>query len=62
MWKVKRMNTAGIVVLTIAVEAGGVAHYPASGFDNTLRSTNSIDVVRYGVTNPTHDTDVTKRT
>jgi len=56
------MNTAGIVVLTIAVGAGGVAHYSASGFDNTLRSTNSIDVVRYGVTNPTHDTDVTKRT
>jgi hypothetical protein len=28
------MNTARIVVLTIAVGAGGVAAYPASGFDN----------------------------
>ena len=33
MWKVKRMNTARIVVLTIAVGAGGVAAYPASGSD-----------------------------
>jgi pilus assembly protein CpaB len=31
MWKVKRMNTARIVVLTIAVGAGGVAAYPANG-------------------------------
>jgi pilus assembly protein CpaB len=31
MWKVKRMNTARIVVLTIAVGAGGVAAYLASG-------------------------------
>lgn len=30
MWKVKRMNTARIVVLTIAVGAGGVAAYLAS--------------------------------
>ena len=31
MWKVKRMNTARIVVLTIAVCAGGAAAYLASG-------------------------------
>jgi Flp pilus assembly protein CpaB len=34
MWKVKRMNIARIVVLTIAVGAGGVAAYLASGSDN----------------------------
>jgi pilus assembly protein CpaB len=34
MWKVKRMNRARIVVLTIAVLAGGVAAYLASGSDN----------------------------
>jgi pilus assembly protein CpaB len=34
MWKVKRMNTARIVVLTNAVGAGGVAAYLASGSDN----------------------------
>ncbi len=34
MWKVKRMNTARIVVLTIAVAAGGVAAYLASGSDD----------------------------
>jgi pilus assembly protein CpaB len=33
MWKVKRMNTARIVVLTVAVGAGGVAAYLASGSD-----------------------------
>ena len=33
MWKVKRMNTARIVVLTIAVGAGGIAGYLASGSD-----------------------------
>jgi pilus assembly protein CpaB len=33
MWKVKRMNTARIVVLTIAIGAGGVAAYLASGSD-----------------------------
>jgi pilus assembly protein CpaB len=33
MWKVKRMNTARIMVLTIAVGAGGVAAYLASGSD-----------------------------
>ena len=34
MWKVKRMNSARIVVLTIAVGAGGVAAYLASGSDS----------------------------
>jgi pilus assembly protein CpaB len=34
MWKVKRMNTARIVVLTIAVGAGGIAAYFASGSGN----------------------------
>ena len=33
MWKVKRMNTARIVVLTVAVGAGGIAAYLASGSD-----------------------------
>ena len=35
MWKVKRMNTARIVVLTIAIGAGGIAAYLASGSDNS---------------------------
>ena len=34
MWKVKRMNTACIVVLTIAIGAGGTAAYLASGSDH----------------------------
>jgi Flp pilus assembly protein CpaB len=34
MWIVKRMNTARIVVLTIALGAGGIAAYLASGSDN----------------------------
>ena len=34
MWKVKRMKAARIVVLTIAVGAGGVAAYLASGCDD----------------------------
>ena len=33
MWKVKRMNPARIVVLTIAIGAGGIAAYLASGSD-----------------------------
>ena len=49
MWKVKRMNTARIVVLTIAVGADGIAAYPADGSDNTLLPTDRIDVVRDGV-------------
>jgi pilus assembly protein CpaB len=34
MWKVKRMNRARIVVLAIALGAGGVAAYLASGSDD----------------------------
>jgi len=34
MWKVKRMNTARIVVLAIAIGAGSIAAYLASGSDN----------------------------
>src|SRR5277367_4116514 len=33
MWKVKRMNRARIVVLTLAIGAGGIAAYLASGSD-----------------------------
>jgi pilus assembly protein CpaB len=36
MWKVKRMNTACIVVLTIAIGAGGIAAYLDSGSDHPL--------------------------
>ena len=35
MWKVKRMNTARIIVLTTAPGAGGIAAFPASGSDHT---------------------------
>jgi pilus assembly protein CpaB len=34
MWKVKRMNTARIVVLAIALGAGGIAAFLASGSDD----------------------------
>ena len=53
MWKVKRMNTARIVVLTIAVGAGGIAAYPADGSDNAPPPNDSSDVVRDGVLGPT---------
>jgi hypothetical protein len=52
MWKVKRMNTARIVVLTIAVGAGGIAAYSADGSDNKLPPTDSINVVRDGGLGP----------
>jgi pilus assembly protein CpaB len=42
MWKVKRMNTARIVVLTIAVGAGGVAAYLASGSDPKPQPTEPV--------------------
>src|SRR6267143_656754 len=42
MWKVKRMNTARIIVLTIAVGAGGVAAYLASGSDNKPLPTEPV--------------------
>jgi hypothetical protein len=35
MWKVKRMNTARIVVLTTADGVGGIAAYLANRSDNT---------------------------
>jgi pilus assembly protein CpaB len=53
MWKVKRMNTARIVVLTIAVGAGGLAACPANGSDNTLSPTDTIHVAGDGVSRPT---------
>ena len=52
MWKVKRMNTARIVVLTIAVGVGGIAAWPADRSDNTLPPTDSINVDRDGVFGP----------
>jgi pilus assembly protein CpaB len=42
MWKVKRMNTAPIVVLTIALGAGGCVAYPASGSDNKPAPTEPV--------------------
>jgi len=49
MWKVKRMNTPRIVVLTIAVGAGGIAACPASGSDNkplpTVAQLQTMDVL-----------------
>jgi pilus assembly protein CpaB len=53
MWKVKRMNTARIVLLTIAVGDGGIAAYPADGSGNTLPPTASINAARDGVSDPT---------
>src|SRR5580704_13048490 len=42
MWKVKRMNTARIVVLAIAIGAGGIAAYLASGSDNKAAPTAPV--------------------
>src|ERR1700683_4590248 len=42
MWKVKRMNTARIVVLTVALGAGGIAAYLASGSDNKPAPTEPV--------------------
>jgi pilus assembly protein CpaB len=42
MWKVKRMSTARIVVLTIAVGAGGIAAYLASGSDSKPLPTEPV--------------------
>ena len=42
MWKVKRMNTARIVVLTIAIGAGGIAAYLASGSDQPAAPTAPV--------------------
>lgn len=44
MWKVKRMNTARIVVLTVAICAGGAAAYLASGSDpKPVAETTQLD-------------------
>ena len=49
MWKVKRMSTARIVVLTIAVGAGAIAAYLASGSDSkplpTVAQLQTMDVL-----------------
>jgi len=42
MWKVKRMNTARIVVLAIAVGAGGIAAYLASGSDSPQQPSQPV--------------------
>jgi pilus assembly protein CpaB len=42
MWKVKRMYTARMIVLTIALGAGGIAAYPASGSDDTSAQTEPV--------------------
>ena len=42
MWKVKRMNRARIVVLTVAIGAGGVAAYLASGSDTRPPPTEPV--------------------
>ena len=42
MWKVKRMNTARMIVLTVALGAGGIAAYPASGSVNTPAPTEPV--------------------
>jgi pilus assembly protein CpaB len=42
MWKVKRMNTARIVVLAIALGAGGIAAYLASGSDAPPQPTQPV--------------------
>jgi pilus assembly protein CpaB len=42
MWKVKRMNTARIVVLTIAIGAGGIAAFLASGSDKAEAPAQSV--------------------
>jgi hypothetical protein len=47
------MNTARIVVLNIVAGTGATAASPASGSDDTLLPTDSVNVVRYGATSPT---------
>src|SRR5579859_4212313 len=42
MWKVKRMNRARIVVLALAIGAGGIAAYLASGSDNKPAPTQPV--------------------
>jgi pilus assembly protein CpaB len=56
MWKVKRMKTAQIVVLSIAIGAGGIAAYLVSGTDNTARPPTAEPVAQL----PTVDVLVAK--
>jgi pilus assembly protein CpaB len=42
MWKVKRMNTARIIVLTTAPGAGRISALPASGSDHTPAPTKPV--------------------
>jgi hypothetical protein len=42
MWKVKRMNTARIVILIIAVGAGGIVAFFAGGSDNKPPPTEPV--------------------
>ena len=46
MWKVKRMNTARIVVLTIAVGAGGIAACRADGSDDKPLQTDPVALLQ----------------
>jgi hypothetical protein len=46
MWKVKRMNTARIVVLTIAVGAGGIAACRAEGSDDKSLQTDPVALLQ----------------
>ena len=69
MWKVKRMNTARIVVLTMAVGAGGIAACPAAGCGNMLLPAASAGELASadapalnGTTALGRKTDVTERT
>jgi pilus assembly protein CpaB len=56
MWKVKRMKTAQIVVLSIAIGAGGIAAYLVSGTDNTAKAPTAEPVAQL----PTVDVLVAK--
>jgi pilus assembly protein CpaB len=56
MWKVKRMKTAQIVVLSIAIGAGGIAAYLVSGTDNTPKAPTAEPVAQL----PTVDVLVAK--
>jgi len=52
MWKVKRMNTERIVVLTFDVGAGGIAAHPATGSDRSLLPTDNIHAAYGSVSRP----------
>ena len=58
MWKVKRMNTARIVDLTIANSAGGIAALPVSGSANRFAAPGAPFRAmqrKYGPSNRAHD-------